>query len=296
MVINGTRINSKTEPTNGDGKVGCRSLWCCNGAFAKKILWTLMGVLLVYVIFYVGTLIHNNIKTYQTIGQADKSERTITVNGTGKVTGSNDIAVTSIGYGNTDKDVALAQKNNKRVMDPIVAELRRLGIADKDLKTTYSIRPDYTTVPEKPPQLNGYRVESGVQVKIRDLSKIAAVLSVPGKYGATEVGDIEFSVYDSDDLKTLARDKALADAKAKAVQLAASLGVRLKEVVAYNEYEGSDYPIMYNAAPMRSMTDMVASIPSSGPDLIAAGSKEVVMNVSVTYEIVPMTYRGWDNR
>ena len=59
-------------------------------------------------------------------------ERTISVNGFGKVVGSNDIAVTTIGHSNTDKDVAKAQADNKKVMDKIAADLKTMGIEDKD--------------------------------------------------------------------------------------------------------------------------------------------------------------------
>ncbi len=251
---------------------------------------TLGGVLLVYIIFYIGTLIHSNIKNYETIGLADKSERTITVNGTGKVTGNNDIAVTSLGYGNTDKDVATAQKNNKSVMDPILKEVRALGIDDKDLKTGYSIRPEYTAVPDKAPELRGYHVDSSLQVKIRDLNMIPAVLSLAGKYGANQVGELQFTIDDTDNLKTVARDKALQDAQMKAVKLAETLGVRLKSVVTYSEYEGSDYPIFYGAAVSKAV-DTPLSPEASASSGAPAGSKDVVMNVSVTYEIMSPTSR-----
>src|SRR5690349_19195865 len=102
-----------------------KSCWgwgnCGHHHFGKKLMMTFFGILLVYLVFYVGTLIRNNVKKYDYIGQADRVEKTITVNGYGKVTGSNDIAVTTMGYSNTDKDVAKAQADNKKVMDQIYA-------------------------------------------------------------------------------------------------------------------------------------------------------------------------------
>jgi uncharacterized protein len=306
MPINGSKMSASAMPRKEmrpmegmemEGKMmSCRSNWCCNGSFGKKILCTLLGVLLVYVIFYLGTLIHNNIRKYQTIGQADAPQRTIIVNGTGKVTANNDIAVTSLGYSNTDKDVAIAQKNNKQVMDLIMSELRRMGIMSKDLTTNYSINPDYAITPDKGQQLKGYRVASNVTVKIRDLSKISSVLSLAGKYGATEVDSLRFTVDDTDNLKNLARQKAVNDVENKAQQLAASLGVKLKAVVAYNEYEGVDYPMPYAAvAPLMKSLSESGSVSDTGPspEAISAGSKEVSMNVSVTYEIVSSGH-GYD--
>ncbi|MEK7680441.1 MAG: SIMPL domain-containing protein [Patescibacteria group bacterium] len=248
--------------------------------FGKKILLTLLGVLLVYSVFYVGTLIRNNIKKYDFIGRADKLERTITVNGFGKVVGNNDIAVTTIGHSNTDKDVAKAQVDNKKVMDKVEADLKAMGIEDKDLQTNYSIFPDYNYTQDKGQELKGYRVTNTLTIKIRDLKKISDVLGLAGKYGATEVSGLSFTIDDPENLKLEARDKALADAKVKARKLADSLGVRLVALVSYNEYEGS-VPDYYS---MRM--SMGAEGGGGGPAYVSGGSKDVTVNVNVTYEIL----------
>ena len=96
------------------------------GWFAKKLFMVFLGILLVYGIFYIGTLIRNNIKKFDYIGQADRMERTITVNGLGKVNGNNDIAMTTIGYSNVDRDVSKAQLDNKKVMDQVLSALKCL--------------------------------------------------------------------------------------------------------------------------------------------------------------------------
>lgn len=263
----------------GSGKgAGC----CCGGGFGKKIVVTLAAIIMVYGIFYLGTLISNNIKKYQFIGLTDKSERMITINGMGKVNGQNNIAVTSIGYSNTDKDVGTAQVENKKVMDQIFSELKKLGIEDKDLQSNYTIYPDYNYTPDKGQELKGYRVSNTVTIKIRDLAKINEVLGLAGKYGATEVGGLSFTIDDPSNLKDEARGKALADAKKKAYLLAQSLGVTLGEVVSYNEYDASNdayYP-KYN------MAAEGGGIGGGAPEAVAGGSKDVVMNVSVTYELI----------
>lgn len=268
---------------------------CCSGAgpvcpchkfggwFMKKLFITFFAIFLVYGIFYVGTLIRNNIKVYSFIGKADRTERTITVNGNGKVVGSNDIAMTTIGYSNVDKDVAKAQADNKKVMDQVLSSLKNLGIAEKDLQTNYSIYPEYNYTQELGQQLVGYKVSNQVAVKIRDLSKIPEILGLAGKNGATEVSGLNFTIDEPENLKAQARDKALIDARARALVLSSSLGVRLGSVVAYNEYEGAaDYP---TPIMMYSKTDN--GMGGGAPEAVAGGSKDVNMNVSVTYEILP---------
>ena len=259
---------------------GCSGYSCvCN--FSKKILFTLVGILLVYGIFYVGTLMRNNIKQYDFIGKADKMERMITVNGYGKVTGTNDIAVTTIGYSNTDKDVAKAQNDNKVVMDKIMGDLKAMSIEQKDLKSDYSIYPEYDYT-DKGQQFKGYRVNNNITVKIRDLSKIENVLGLAGKYGANQVNGLTFTIDDPENLKTAAREKALADAKVKAEKLSKELGVRLVAIVSYNEYQDSGYAPVYDyaASSMKSAVGM-----GGGVAEMSSGSQDVSMNVNITYEI-----------
>jgi uncharacterized protein YggE len=281
-------VNGKSTNGNGSG-CNCAHWWTGHGDnFGKKIMVTLFAVLVVYLIFYVGVLTRNSIKKFDYIGTADQTERMITVNGYGKVNGANDIAVTTMGYSNVDADVAKAQATNKKVMDGLMAELKKMGVADKDMQTNYTIYPEYNYTQDRGQELKGYRVSNSVTVKIRDLTKIPSILALPGKYGATEVSGLSFTIDDPENLKVAARDKALSDAGAKAKVLAKQLGVKLVEVVAYNEYEGDPgYPGPY---PMYKEMGMGGGGVMSAPESVASGSKDVVMNVNITYKIAPRYY------
>lgn len=281
------KIKSKKECCGEkEGCCGEGKSHCCmggHGFFVKKIFMTLAGVLLVYLIFYIGTNISLNIKKYNYVGVADRSEKTIAIAGLGKVTGDNNIAVTTIGYSNTNKEVAKAQTDNKKVMDQIMAELKKLKIEDKDLQTNYTIYPDYDYT-QAGSVLKGYKVSNTVTIKIRDLTKINVVLSLAGKYGANEVGGLNFTIDDNSILKDQARVKALADAKNKAAVLAQSLGVRLGNVVSYNEYEsgGDDAYYKYSSYGIGG-----AGGAETAPAVVSSGSKDVIMNVNIVYEILP---------
>lgn len=258
---------------------------CHRGAhheFGKKILMTLVGVLIVYLTFYIGTLMRNNIKKYNIIGQADTMERMISVSGSAKVTGKNDIAVTTIGYTNLNSDVAAGQIENKKVMDKVLADLKAMGIDEKDLESGYSFNPEYDYT-QKGQIFKGYRVQSNVTVKIRDLSKVPAVLALPGKYNANQVGSLSFTIDDPKNLKEEAREKALVDAKVNAQKLAQLLGVRLGEVISYNDYE--------SAAPIYSYAKAAYGMGGgglgTGPNDVSSGSQDINMNVTVSYKIYP---------
>lgn len=276
----------KIGPAASDFTNEVRSEGCCGGKchtgyhFGKPIFMTLLGVFIVYSTFYVGTLMKNEIKKYNYIGQADQTERTINITGTAKVTASNDIAMTTIGYSNIDQDVAKAQAENKKVMDKVYADLKQMGIQEKDLQTNYSIYPEYDYT-QKGSVLKGYRVNSNLTVKIRDLNKISDVLGLAGKYGANQVTGLSFTIDDTENLKNEARTKALADAKRKAVLLANQLGVAIGEVVSYADYENSPAPIYSYAKGM----GMGGGAADSGPAEVSGGTQDIVMNVTITYKI-----------
>jgi uncharacterized protein YggE len=272
--------NNKLDQMMG-GCGGGRCADCHDHGFGKKLLFTLVGILMVYGVFYVGTLISNNLKEHEFIGKADRMERTVVINGFGKVNGKNDIAMTTIGYSNTDKDVAKAQAENKKVMDQVYMELKQMGIEEKDLQSNYNVYPEYNYTQDKGQELKGYRVSNSLTIKIRDLSKISNILGLAGKYGATEVNGLSFTIDDTENLKAQAREKALADAKAKALKMGQSLGVRLGSVISYSEYEGgSEYPYAVK------YMDAASGMGGAAPAAVSGGSMDVSMNVSVVYEIL----------
>ncbi|HRY36526.1 MAG TPA: SIMPL domain-containing protein [Candidatus Magasanikbacteria bacterium] len=263
----------------GTGCVCCR----CGYTYGKKIIMVILAVLLLYGIFYIGAISRNTIKGYNFIGKAPQNERSISINGYGKITGRNDIAVTTIGFSNTDKEVSTAQLANKKVMDQVMVDLQKMGIEDKDLQSNYMIYPEYNYTQNKGTELKGYKVTNNITVKVRDLSKVNDVLNLAGKYGANEVSGLNFTIDDPENLKKQAREKALADAKEKAQILADKLGVKLGGVMYYSEYEASnDYyaPKYFTGAEGGGIGG------GYSPESTAGGSKDVVMNVSVTYEIL----------
>ncbi|MDO9510044.1 MAG: SIMPL domain-containing protein [Candidatus Magasanikbacteria bacterium] len=255
----------------------------CGYTYGKKIIMVMLVVLLLYGIFYVGALSRNSMKSYQFIGKALQNERSISINGYGKITGRNDIAVTTIGFSNTDKEVGVAQTANKKVMDQVMVDLKKIGIEDKDLQSNYMIYPEYNYTQEKGSELKGYKVTNNITVKVRDLTKVNEVLNLAGKYGANEVSGLNFTIDDPENLKKQARDEALTDAREKAQILAQKLGLKLGGVIYYSEYEAYNdayYSKSFMSAEGGGMGAMVA------PEVTAGGSKDVIMNVSVTYEVI----------
>lgn len=246
----------------------------------KKIFLTFAGILLVYIIVWMGTLIRNNIREFETIGKTDKMERTILVTADAKVTATPDIAVTTLGAVSEGKTVAEAQEKNTKIMNSLLEKLKGLGIAAEDLRTlNYNIYPRYNYTDDKGQELTGYEVNQSVQVKIRDVSKANEVFAVAGEVGANNVGGLQFIIDDKNVYLAEARQKAMDQVQEKARILSQTLGVRLGEVISYNEYESGDGSPMYYKYAEQGMGG------GASPD-IEAGSMEVNMTVNVTFEVL----------
>lgn len=257
----------------------CKHKMICGG-FAHKIFATLLGILLLYAIVLLGTMIRNNLQEYNFIGKADTQERTITLQAEGKVTATPDIAVTTMGMTADGETVAEAQEKNTKVMNTLIERLKDLGVDEKDLQTTnYNIYPQYNYTEDEGRILIGYQVSQSVTVKIRDLSNANQVLALAGEVGANSVSGLSFTIDDNDVYKDQARDKALKKISEKAQALSKSLGVKFASIISYNEYENG------GIVPFALYESKSFGIGGGASPTIETGSTDVVMNVSVVFEI-----------
>lgn len=220
-------------------------------------------------------------------------EPLITVSGYGEVYIKPDVAIVTFSVTEEASTVAAAQDSSAKKINQIMGALKEQGIEEKDIKTTnYNIYPRYEypravcTASYCPPTdgkrtLAAYVVTEGVTVKIRDLSKAGILLSALGELGATDVSGLSFEVDDDEAVKTQAREKAIADARAKAEEMADALGVRLVKVVGFSE-DNYYPPVAYRT--MATEAYGMGGADVSSP-VIAAGENLVTSNVHVIYEI-----------
>ena len=252
-------------------------------SYGRKILLVLVGILLVYGIVFLGTLIRNNLEKFYFIGKADRSERIILVEAQGKVRVSPDVAITTMGMTSEAVTVAEAQKKNTDVMNKLIEKLKVLGIEAKDIQTaSYNVYPQYNYTDKDGQVLKGYQVSQSVTIKIRNLDNATKVLSLAGEVGANNVSGISFIIDDREKYKEQAREIAIEKVQTKIINLSRVLGVRVVGVVSYNEYEGSGYQPEYaaNMVVKSEMGGMGGAAPAIEP-----GNTDVTLNVNVTFEI-----------
>lgn len=237
-------------------------------------------------------------KSYRFIGSGTTATNVISVSGTGEVFAVPDIAEFSFSVTEEHLSVATAQEAATKKMNAILDAIKKAGVDEKDIKTVgYNIYPRYEWETKAqicpagaycPPTngervLKGYEVSQSVSVKVRDTAKAGELLSNVGSLGAQNVSGLTFTFDDMDKVQADARADAIEEARAKAKELAKSLGVRLVRVV--NFQEGFGGPAYYKGIEMMAVDgrgDVAMSAPA--PE-VPAGENKVTSTVTITYEI-----------
>jgi len=211
----------------------------------------------------------------------------IWVNGEGKVTAVPDIAILSLGIEAQEATVAEAQTKASEAMDRVMTALEDNDVAEKDIQTQYFSIQKVTRWDEEKQQeiVIGYRVTNTVTAKIRDIDKAGLIIDAVVVAGGdlTRVDNISFSIDDPSAYLEEAREKAMADAGAKAEQLAKLAGVKLGKptYISESSYLPSPiYPKLYYEG------GMAAPAPAPVAPPISPGEMEVTANVQITYAIL----------
>jgi uncharacterized protein YggE len=170
----------------------------------------------------------------------------ITVTGEGEVTGTPDTLSVSFGVTTKRDTVDAAVGDNATSSAKVLETLKAGGVAEKDIQTqNYSLQPSFAYA-EGRQVPDGYTVNNTVSVKLHDLKGAGGVIDAVTKAGGTDVGvqGVSFTLEDNKALLTTARDKAFADAKAKAEQLSTLSGRKIGVTEAVGEeVRPTSYPI-----------------------------------------------------
>ena len=256
----------------------CSSLHLMCNPLVGRIMLTLIALVMVYGIVFLGTVIRNNIQEYKFIGKADTQERFITLDAKGIVTSKPDVAMISMGTSATAATVADAQKLNTEKLNALYAKVAELGIEKEDVKTKqYSAFPNYQYTEAEGQTITGYTVDQQAEIKIRNLDNAGKVLALAGELGLNQIGGLQLMVDNEEVYIEQARKDALEKIAKKADMLEKELGVTFKKVYSYNEYRDN----MYGPYPIYESFDYaVKSSPTIEP-----GETDITLNVSVTFDI-----------
>ena len=213
-------------------------------------------------------------------GGAVEQPHTISVTGNGIAYGKPDIAIAQIGVQTRDENPGRAVSENTEKMNAVIAALKELGVEEKDIQTSnFSVYAQQNYDTNGVPTDYTYVADNTVSVTIRNLSKVGDALGRAVAAGANSIYGVSFTVSDQSALEAEARDKAMADAKARAEQLAAAAGVTLEKPMNISEYSYGPAPV---AADVRAFAEASGG---AGPVPVSTGQIQVNLQVSVTYII-----------
>jgi hypothetical protein len=230
----------------------------------------------------------------------------ISVTGMGKAFGQPNIARASVGVEVRAATAEAAMRDVSAGVARVIAALKGAGIAESDLVTqNLSLhfereelpppRPAVEPMPAAPLKgrpgaapasdasadakkspAGNYRAQNTVVVKIRNLDKVGAVLGAAMGAGANAMFGLAFQIEEPRQLEEQAREKAMADARARAEGLARLAGVRLGPIVSIQESNGgvpTPGPVMMYRA------QVAADIP------VEHGELQVTTMVNAVYSI-----------
>ncbi len=206
----------------------------------------------------------------------------VSVNGIGEVRVQPDQATLTMGVEVREKTLEQARKQADAKAAAILAYLKKQGISEKDVQTSYMrVFPIYNNGSYGQSSPDFYTAQKTMTVLVRKLNKFDDLMS--GLYGAgvNQVDGLSFQVSDVEKYKTEARKLAVANAKQKATALTSDLGVALAGVYSINETTNGGRPMpMYAEAAMMKMSDAG----DQGPT-IAGGEVVITSTVNISFVI-----------
>lgn len=209
----------------------------------------------------------------------------IWVTGNGEVAATPDIANLRLGIEAQEATVDEAQAQAAEAMNRVMNTLTDNGVDEKDIQTQYFSIQRITRWDDDKRQeiVIGYRVTNMVMAKIRDIDKAGIIIDAVAKAGGdfTRIDAISFSLDEPSAYYEEAREKAMADAKAKAEQLADLAEVKLGKPTYISE---SSYapPIIYP----RAIYEEAMSGEAPPPTPVSPGELEISLTVQVVYSIL----------
>ncbi len=213
-------------------------------------------------------------------GAADVTIRVIEVNGHGEAHAAPDVAYLGLEIETHAATAEQCSANNAALAQKVVKVLKdKLGGQGVVLTGDYSLSPEYNQPgPRQKPAIVGYTAQNAISVQTGEMLKIGSLIDSAIAAGANRINYLNFGLHEETKAREQAITAASRDAQAQAQTLAASLGVRLKNVV-----KASTVPQRVPIVPARGM--LMAQNAGRPETPIEATQITVSATVSLTYEI-----------
>jgi len=191
----------------------------------------------------------------------------------GIVTTVPDEAQFTFGVSTTAPSAKAALSGNAARMNRLIAALKAAGIAPADIQTAeISLSPNTN---ENGSKVLSFTASNSVTVKTKQISNAGSIVDAAVGAGANLVSGPSLGPSDQAALQRSALQKAVADARGRALAIAQAAQVRLGRVMTVNETSSS--PIQFSPTPKAAA--------SAAPTPVEPGSVQVEEDVTVTFSI-----------
>ncbi len=208
----------------------------------------------------------------------------ITVSAQGRANAAPDMATENFTIATNADTAAAATSDNNNRYDRLMSALQSLGIAQRDIRTTF-YNLNYTPPPQPQPgaalppvrERYGYFVNRNIQVTVHRLDSVGKAIDTAVASGVTDIGGVTFGVTDNRAQFAQALRAAVSDARAQAEAMASAAGLHLVRVKSMQQG--------YAEAPgPRIMMEAKMPAPAPAPTNIQPSDVEVSATVTLTYE------------
>jgi len=179
----------------------------------------------------------------------EPSNRTLTVVAEERVTADPELAILHIGYETQPMDAKAAYAAGAKISNDIVTALKQAGIPES------SIRSERQNLQSIGGKTHKFKLEQEWTVKTTPV-RAAEILDIAVGAGATDSGEIDWTVQDVQALENQALNKAATRARADAEVLAKSMGLHLGALI---------YVTNQTAAPQFNSSQGYATANYAGP-------------------------------
>ena len=196
----------------------------------------------------------------------------VITSGDASVSKKPDTAFLYAGVESQQTTASAAQSDLASKAAKLIARVKALGVADKDLNTSgYSVGPVYTPSGQT---ISGYQASEQLQITWHDVNTVGKALDgIVQEGGATNIS-ASFGLADSKAAQAEARTLAIADARSRAQAMAAAAGVSLGRVTRISDITSSGLP---------SARFAVAAAPAATQ--LPVGELNVTVTVEVDFAI-----------
>jgi len=202
------------------------------------------------------------------------------ITATGEATRVPDLAIISAGVVTRAPSASGALQANSARMERVLAALRRVGIAERDIQTSsINLNPEYHYQENQPPKLVAYTASNQVTIRFRDIRNSGQVLDILVAEGANQISGPSMTIERPEEALDEARTNAVAAGRARAELYARALGKRVARVISVSEGGG------YYPPPPMPMAERAVAVSAVSKTEIVPGDQKLQVSLAMVFEL-----------